>query len=217
MEISKKGLLLVGDICTSNCNQKDKSTWPLLGDAVTATAFEYEEGNKGFKFQFETDGSGYDAIIIPEGGFRNPFSDESLKDSEIEPEIIRNNLNAILNGMDVFAFGISKRPQSVNKLAEHFQINKEEVDAFLFHQANLFMNEKIRKKLKVAVEKVPYSLRNFGNTSCASIPLTLVTEWREKLTDEKQHIIACAFGVGLSWGSVYFETENIICSDLVEI
>lgn len=213
----KKGLLLAGDICTTICNQKDKSTWPLFGDAGTVTAFEFEEGNPGFKFQFGTDGSGNDAIIIPDGGFRNPFNDQSLVEHEIEEGIIRNNLNAILNGMDVFAFGISKGPQSVNKLSEYYQINKEEVDSFLFHQANLFMNEKIRKKLKLPIEKVPYSLKNFGNTSCSSIPLTLVTEWSKKLIEEKQQIIACAFGVGLSWGSVYFETEKIVCSELVEI
>lgn len=213
----KKGLLLVGDICTANCNTKDKSTWPLFGDAGTASSFEYEVGNPGFKFQFGTDGSGYEAIIIPDGGFRNPFKAESLVDYEIEEGIVRNNLNAILNGMDVFAFGISKGPQSVNKLLERFEINKDEVDAYIFHQANLFMNEKIRKKLKLPIEKVPYSLKNFGNTSCATIPLTLATELREKLSNEKQQIIACAFGVGLSWGSVYFETENIVCSELVEI
>lgn len=213
----KKGLLLVGDVCTANCNVKDKSTWPLFGDAGTASSFEYEQGNAGFKFHMGTDGSGHKAIIIPDGGFRNPFNNQSLNEYEAEEGIVRNNVNAILNGMDVFSFGISKGPQSINKLLGHFQINKDEVDAFVFHQANLFMNENIRKKLKLPIEKVPYSLKNFGNTSCATIPLTMVTEWKERIKQTRQRFIVCAFGVGLSWGSAYFETEKIVCSDLVEI
>jgi 3-oxoacyl-[acyl-carrier-protein] synthase-3 len=119
--------------------------------------------------------------------------------------------------MDVFSFGIIKAPESITMLTEHFKINKGGIDAFLFHQANLFMNEKIRKKLNLPIEKVPYSLTNYGNTSSATIPLTLVTELGHILVNRKQRIIACGFGVGLSWGSVYFETNRIICSDLLEL
>ena len=215
----RKGLLLAGDTILKSCSENDKSTWPLFGDAGSASAFQFVENeiDSGIKFHLATDGSGYQAIIIPEGGYRVHFSDKSLIQYKIEEKIIRSNIQLILNGMDVFAFGISEGPDTVNKLCEHFQIDKENVDAFYFHQANLFMNEKIRKKLKLPEEKVPYSLKNFGNTSSSSIPLTMVTEWRNKLMNEKQRIIACGFGVGLSWGSVYFETENIICSNLIEI
>lgn len=212
-----KGLLLVGDTSLKIISAKDKSTWPLFGDTGTASAFEYQDGNSGFQFHFSTDGSGYEAIVIPEGGFREPFNEQSLKEQMGEDGIIRNNLQLVLNGMDVFSFGISKAPLSVKNLIEHFGIDKEEIDAFLFHQANLLMNEKIRNKLKLPAEKVPYSLKNFGNTSSASIPLTLITEWYDKLVFDKQRIIACGFGVGLSWGSVYFETDKIACSKLIEI
>jgi len=212
----KKGLLLVGDTISKNCSEKDKSTYPLFGDAGTAAAFDYDAGNSGFKFHFGTDGSDFETIIIPEGGYRAPFNEQSLIQNEIEHQIIRNKIQLILNGMDIFAFGISKVPETIYKLCDHFQIDKESVDVFLFHQANLLMNEKIRKKLKLPIEKVPYSLKNFGNTSSASIPLTLITEWNERLRHEKQKIIACGFGVGLSWGSVFFETENVVCSNLIE-
>jgi len=213
----RKALLLAGETPSKSCSKKDKSAWPLFGDAGTATALEFSNNSNDLQFHFGTDGSGYDAIIIPNGGYRNPFNAESLVEHKVEDGIIRNNVCTILDGMNVFSFGISKAPETINKLCDKFNIDKELVSAFLFHQANLFMNEKIRKKLKLPVEKVPYSLKNFGNTSSASIPLTLVTEWNEKLIHEKQHIIACGFGVGLSWGSVYFETENIICSNVVEI
>lgn len=213
----KKGLLLAGDTVLRINSSKDKSTYPLFGDAGTASAFEYKEGASGLKYHFATDGSGYEAIIIPEGGYRYPFSQQSLVEKKVEDGIIRTGLDTILKGMDVFAFGISKAPESINKLVDFFKINKDCVDYFLFHQANLFMNEKIRKKLKLPEEKVPYSLHNYGNTSSATIPLTMVTELNMKLPYEHLRHIACAFGVGLSWGSVYFETNNIKCPNLIEL
>ena len=213
----KKGLLLVGDTTLKPCSPEDKSTYPLFGDAGTATALEFDENAEGFKFHSAVDGSGFEAIIIPDGGYRNEVNADSFKMEEIEPGIRRNKLHTILDGMNVFSFGISKGPESIKLLLSKFEIEPEHVDYFIFHQANLFMNEKIRKKLKLPVEKVPYSLKNFGNTSSATIPLTLCTELGSKLSKDKYNIIGCGFGVGLSWGSVYFEADKIICSDLIEI
>jgi 3-oxoacyl-[acyl-carrier-protein] synthase-3 len=85
------------------------------------------------------------------------------------------------------------------------------------HQANRYMNEKIRKKLKVPVEKSPYSLADYGNTSSASIPLTIVTQCREDFETRHLKNLATAFGVGLAWGSVYFETDRIVCPEIVLI
>jgi len=212
----KRGLLLCGDTTLKPVSKIDKSAYPLFGDAGTVTALEYSK-NESMTFHFATDGNGYDAIIIPDGGYRNPFKIDSLKYDEIEPGISRNKLQTVLNGMDVFSFGISKAPQTVKKIMEYLDISIEDVDYFTFHQANLFMNEKIRKKLKLSEEQVPYSLKNYGNTSSASIPLTLITELKENLKTKKLKHIACGFGVGLSWGSVYFETNKIVVSDLVEI
>jgi 3-oxoacyl-[acyl-carrier-protein] synthase-3 len=79
------------------------------------------------------------------------------------------------------------------------------------------MNEQIRKKLKLPAEKVLYSLKDFGNTSSASIPLTMVTQLDSELRDKKLKHIACGFGIGLSWGSMYFSTDHISCPELVEV
>jgi len=212
----KKALLLAGDT-TQAASPEDKSTFPLFGCAGTVTALEYKEGAEGFKFHFATDGSGYDAIIIPDGGFRNQFCEKSLDVFDIEPGIKRSRSHLILNGMDVFAFGISKAPQTVNKLIEKYNLNKEDVDYFVFHQANKYMNERIRKKLGIDAGKHPYSLKNFGNTSSASIPLTIMTELKDAVSQGKHSFICCGFGVGLSWGSVWFETDKIVCSDVIEI
>jgi len=212
----RKALLLVGDTISKFTSKEDKSTWPLFGDSGTATMLEYVTGNAGLYFHLATDGEDFDTIIINDGGFRNEYSTESLIKKKYEEGISRTNLQLELDGMNVFSFAISKAPQSVNKLIEKYKIDKESVDYFIFHQANLFLNEKIRTKLKLEPEKVPNSIKNFGNTSSASIPLTMVTELREKLISQKLKHIACGFGVGLSWGSVYFETENIICPKLIE-
>lgn len=212
----KKGLLLVGDTTTVTKSARDKSTYPLFGDAGTATAVVFEEGSKGISFQMGTDGKGSDAIKIPHGGFRNFFTKESLDYEEVEPGIFRNKLQSILDGPSVFTFGITKGPKSVNTLIEHFKIDKEEVDYFVFHQANMIMNEKIRSKLKIESEKVPYSLKEYGNTSSASIPLTIVAGLHNKLADGRKKIITCAFGVGLSWASAFFEVDNIYCHDVIE-
>ena len=214
--LMRKGLLLVGDTTTVTKSPKDKSTYPLFGDAGTATAVEFDPGtDRNMMFNYGTDGSGFEAIMIPDGGFRNFFNEKSFNEEEIGPGIIRNRLQSILNGPAVFTFGITKAPKSVNALLEKFDINKESIDYFMFHQANLFMNEKIRKKLKIESEKVKYSLRNFGNTSSASIPITMVTEHRSEISHKK--LLACAFGVGLSWASVVFDVEDLVIPEIIEI
>ena len=211
----KKGLLLAGDTTTVTKSQKDKSTYPLFGDAGTATAVEFDQNAAPLLFHFGTDGKGHEAIMIPDGGFRNFFNETSFEEQEIEPGIIRNRLQSILNGPAVFTFGLSKAPKSVNAVLEHYGIEKEKIDYFIFHQANLFMNEKIRLKLKIDPEKVPYSLREYGNTSSASIPLTIVSQNNSRLNNKK--LLACAFGVGLSWASVVFDTKDLVCPDVIEI
>ena len=212
----KKGLLLSGDTILKTCSKNDKTTYPLFGDAGSATALEFQETGK-LLFNLKTDGNGSNVIKIESGGFRNPVNPDSFKEIKIDEGISRNKLQLILEGMDVFTFGISKAPANIKELAEHFKLNLENIDYFIFHQANKFMNEKIRKKLNIPAGKVPYSIERFGNTSCATIPLTMVTEMRDKLQNNALSHIACGFGVGLSWGSVYFETDKIVVPDLVEI
>lgn len=213
----KRGLLLAGDTPVKFCSKDDKSTYPLFGDAGTVTALEFDQCVNPMFFVFNTDGSGKDSIIIEEGGYRNLFNDNSFMIKEYGEGITRSKIDLAMDGMSVFSFAISKAPKSINELLETININKECIDYFIFHQANLFLNEKIRKKLKIESIKVPYSLEDFGNTSCASIPLTMVTKKSKELKSGFLRIIGCGFGVGLSWGSVYFETDKIVCPDLIEI
>lgn len=212
----RKALLLCGDTTTRTQSYKDKTSYLLFGDAGTCTALEYNQISTGVKIHLSTDGSGKDAILISDGGYRNGFNENSLKFVDYGDGEIRNGLHAKLDGMSVFSFAINKAPKSVNMLCDKFLIDKEKIDCFVFHQANLFLNEKIRTKLKIPENKVPYSLKDFGNSSAGTIPITLVTEWKDKLINSQQKIIACAFGVGLSWGSIYFETNELVVPDLIE-
>lgn len=210
----KKGLLLVGDTSSITKSPKDKVSYPLFGDAGTATALEFSPNATGLRFHTSTDGSKYQAVMIPDGGFRNFYSEQSLVEKEYEDGNIRSNLHTILDGPGVFTFGITKAPRSIKALVEHFKLDLGRIDYLLLHQANKMMLEKIRKKLKFSVEQVPYSLDEFGNTSCSSIPLTLVSRLKQPLMEQKKEIIACGFGVGLSWGSIHFKTDQIACPAL---
>lgn len=209
----KKVLLCVGDAKLHFVDTKDD---PLFGMAGAVTALEYEEGAEGIKCHYGTDGSGYDAIFIPGGGARNPYTQDSLIEYEYEGKIY-NDLISRMKGMDVFSFGISTAPKSVKNLAKKYDFNYLDADYFVFHQANLKMNEMIVKKLKLPMEKVPNGLKNYGNTSSASIPLAIVTELKHSASHGEKEFICCGFGVGLSWGTVEFKTKNLVISELVEV
>lgn len=217
----RKGLLLVGDSKRLSTCEEDAKRFgpgdPLFGYAGTATAIEFCEGVGGIQFHSGTDGSGYDAIIIPEGGARNPFNENSLEFKTGEDSISRCGLQSVMKGMDVFAFGITTAPKTVKKLLERIGKSMDEVDFFVFHQANQMMNQQIYKKLKLPAEKIASSMYEFGNTSSASIPLTIATQLSETLKNEKKRFIACGFGVGLSWCTAYFELDKPVISELVEL
>ena len=166
----KRALLLVGDTITKICSEMDKSTYPLFGDAGSATALEYDTNAKPIYADLRSDGEGYESIIVKDGGRRNAINQDSLTEVLIDEGISRSPSQLALNGMDVFSFGISKAPEIVRELLSNFSIDINSIDYFVFHQANKMMNEKIRKKLDIEPAKVPYSLESFGNTSCATIP-----------------------------------------------
>jgi 3-oxoacyl-[acyl-carrier-protein] synthase-3 len=212
----KKGLLLVGDITTINASYRDKSTYPLFGDAASVTALEYSEKCGDFKFNLQTDGSGHKAIMIPDGGMRNFVDSNSLKFKRYSKGVIRKRIQLALDGIEVFNFSLREVSPNVKALIEFAEENIDNFDSFVFHQANMLINESIRKRLKLPKEKVPYTLSKYGNTSSGSIPLTMVSELREELRNKKMKLLLSGFGVGLSWGSVILSTDKIIVPELIE-
>ena len=212
----KRGLLLVGDTSTKIISPTDRSVATLFGDAGSATALEHRPGAV-MHFDFGTDGGGFEAIIIPDGGQRSPVSDRSLVVAQLEEGIARNRCQLALDGVEVFNFSIREVPRTVRNVLSLAGKQAEEIDAFVFHQANRFMNELIGKKLKVAPERIPSTLRDFGNTSSASIPLTIVARLRPAITETRMTLVLSGFGVGLSWSTAFIETDRISCPAVMEI
>lgn len=210
-------LLMAGDTPSKTTSAQDRSALPLFGDAASVTALEYDEAAAPMVFHFGTDGSGYKAIIIPAGQARDPASEETLKSREVSPGIVRNGHNVSLDGVEIFNFTLREVAASVSEVMRDAGQSVETVDAFVFHQANKIINETLRKKLKVPPEKFPSSLKDFGNTSSASIPMTLVTQSREKLMSGRSSLLLSGFGVGLSWCSCHVVTDSIKVPVLVEL
>lgn len=213
----KKGLLLVGDTLSKQASPRDKSTQPLMGDAGAATAFEFTGSSEDkICFDLGNDGSGFESLYVKEGGCRFPFNESTLNYVDYGGHIVRNGCHTIMDGMDVFTFGISTAPQTFRNVLATAEITNEEIDYAIFHQANKFMNEKIRKKLNLTPEQVPYCLEYYGNTSSATIPLTITSELQEKVQDGKLNIMMCGFGIGLSWGTMYTTFDKIVCLPVID-
>lgn len=210
----EKAIVLCGDARKHVPEEHDQ----LFGYAGTVTALEYDVNAAPIIIDLGTDGTGYDAIIRPGGGARNPITIKSLELKDCEDGRKRHACQTRMKGMDVFAFGITTAPKSIKKVLSESGVELDDVDYFIMHQANIKMLETIRRKLHVEPEQMPLSLVHFGNTSSASIPLTIVTELRKQMKEKRLNIAACGFGVGLSWGSVYFKTDtNIVISELKEL
>lgn len=211
----KKALLIVGD-GKRNYENAEKYSGALFGHAATATVLEFKKESNPMYFHLGTDGSGYKALMVKGGGARFPFNSHSLDEYELNGEIT-TDLSSHMNGMDVFSFGISTAPKSIKKLMKEVNQEPSNVDYLILHQANKQMNEIIAKKLKFDSSKVPGNLANYGNTSSASIPLTIVTELGNVLSHGSHSLICCGFGIGLSWGSLYCKVDNLIIPKLVEV
>ena len=150
----KRALLMCGD-----AKKRAKCDFdPLFGFAGTVTAIEYT-GNDAdsMRFHLGTDGSGYDAIIIPDGGARNPATAKSFEMEEVEGKMM-HRMQTRMKGMDVFSFAISTAPKSIKKLMAEEGKEAADYDYFIFHQANTMINEMIRKKIK-ATYRITLAIR----------------------------------------------------------
>ncbi len=214
----KKALLLVGNTQSVYASPEDKSTALLFGDAGSAIALEYDEKlHESIKFHYQTDGAGFDKLIVPDGGCRHPFNEHSADMEDFDEGIRRSRLHEKMDGGAVFSFAFFNVPKSLKALIKEYAIDVDKVDYLLLHQTNKFMLDSIRKKLNFPEEKAPNNIDRFGNTSGTSIPLLMVTELRAALQNQELSHLCCGFGVGLSLGSTYFTTDRIIVPELIEV
>lgn len=212
----RKGLLIAAETNTRNRSMEDRTVRPLFGDAATVTALQFEEGAGEMNFSFGVDGRGYKAVWTKFGGMRNPVTPQALEWIEYEPGIRRRGVDMIVNGMDVFGFAIKTPPRALKNFISDYDIDPDSIDFLLLHQANKFIDEKIRKSLKFPAEKVPYCLEEFGNVTSASIPLTMVSRCAGALQSRPCRFLACGFGVGLAWATMQFSTSPCVISPLLE-
>ena len=208
---SKRAIVLVGDTAMRMGNKKDKSLGPLFGDSGTALALEYDTTAKDIIIEFNTLGSGYQALMTPHGGYRHPVTQDSFVEEDFGNGIIRAPKDALINGMDVFSFAITKPPISVKKMLEQQGLDKDnDIDFFLIHQANKLIVDRLVKKLKLPTEKVPYNLQKFGNLGGASILMLMVSEIAEELSSQPLTLLCSSFGLGLTWGTMVLKTKPML-------
>lgn len=212
----KRALLLVGDTALRMGSMKDKSRVPLFGDAGTALALEYDTTAEDIRIDFHTYGKGYEALMTPHGGFRHPATPASFEYEDFGNGIVRAPIHTLINGMNVFSFAISRPPKSVQKFMDDYGINKDtDIDYFLIHQANKMIVDRVVKKLKLPIEKVPYNLEEFGNLGGASIPSLMVSRLREQLMNKETTLLMSSFGLGLTWGTMWVRTKRMVVPEML--
>jgi 3-oxoacyl-[acyl-carrier-protein] synthase-3 len=207
-------LLLVGETFSKIVSEQDKVNAPLYGDAGTASIIEKAENSESF-FSLYSDGSGYKSIMIEAGGARCPVDINNILPVEAEDGNRRAKNQVFMDGLEVFNFTLKVVPKSINDILSYSGKDINQIDYFLFHQANRFMIDFFVKKLKIDTERVPISLDTFGNVSSPTIPLTIVSRLYNKLKTNNQ-ILLSGFGAGLSWGAAIVNLENCHISKLIE-
>ncbi len=186
----RRALVLVGETPSRICHPADRATWLIFGDAGSATALEVGPAGEPLSFCLHTDGSGAVDFIVRGGGFRDRFA-AAERSHYIE-----------MNGPNIFAFTMERVPPLVREALEVAGWTLEMVDGAIFHQANGFIVDHLRRKVGLSREKVPVAIDRFGNTGGSSLPLAMTQGGLVRPADRAMRLLLLAYGVGLSWGSI---------------
>lgn len=211
----RKALLLDGETRSRIYSPKDRQAAFLFGDGGVAALIEKSSIYGRSYFSLNSDGSKEDLIKMKAGGYRFPTSVETMKERIVDENgNIRSDEHGYMNGSEVFTFVAKEVPADIRKILEFSGNNISDIDYFVFHQANLFINSHLSRKLRLDPEKVPSTIEKYGNTSSVSIPLTMVSELKGKLDNKK--VLMTGFGVGMTWASCIINTGNCRISEIVE-
>lgn len=212
-----KALVLDGETRSKVYSPKDRRSAFIFGDGGIAALVERDERFGKSWFSLNSDGSRHDLIMIKGGGYRYPSSEETLRERVVdEYGNMRSDEQGYMRGGDVFTFVIREIPRDIKKTLEYAGLDKDQVDFFVFHQANNYINSYIAKKMKLDTAKIPHTIEKFGNTSSVSVPLTIVSELKDQLQGHKTLLLS-AFGVGMSWSTAIVSFDNCHISEIVEI
>lgn len=198
--LQKKVLLLNGDVQSTCVSDLDKATMPVLADIGTATILAPSDQNNVWKFSFFSNGERGDVLRIPAGGGKNPTKAADLEYIEYEDGSKRRNLDLYMDGFEVFKFVALEASKFINEFMEKVEMTPESINAFVPHQANIYMITQLTKKLKIPINKMWKSGNIFGNPASASVPLTIAKNVSEWITNGKgfNNILLSGFGAGLS-------------------
>lgn len=201
-EISHNVLLLTAETYSKHVNPMDKSVRTIFGDGAAATLVtKSEQGGVG-NFVLGTDGSGFDKLIVPAGGFRLKRNACTAREREDDTGNYRSQEQLYMDGAEIFSFTISTVPKTVNQTLHNNNMNLDDVDLFVFHQANKYMLDFLRHKCKIPVDKFYMNFEDCGNTVSASIPIALARAEADGALCSGMKVMLVGFGVGLSWGAV---------------
>ncbi|MGA9627195.1 MAG: ketoacyl-ACP synthase III [Bryobacteraceae bacterium] len=195
-------LLLTAETYSKHLNSKDRSARTIFGDGAAATLVTAEDAAEPLigPFVYGSDGSGGQNLIVPTGGLRRVRTAETAVAVEDETGNVRSQNDLFMNGGEIFNFSLDAVPQAVNCLLGKSGLQLKDIDLFVFHQANKFMLDHLRKRLKIPVEKFQITLSHCGNTVSSTIPIALKHALLEGRLAKGATVMLIGFGVGYSWG-----------------
>lgn len=207
----KKVLFLTAETYSKYINEKDNTVLPLFGDAATATLIEAvdtdEPGLDGFVLG--TNGAGYQNLIVPVGGMRQRMQDTELVEEIDEYGNYRTNRDLYMHGSAISDFALEVVPKTIDKILAKTDMTKEQVDYFVFHQANKFMLKFLRMKCDLIDYPYWNDVENYGNTVSSSIPIALFDMMEANKGKDIRKVMSIGFGVGLSWGGCMIDLGEI--------
>jgi 3-oxoacyl-[acyl-carrier-protein] synthase-3 len=193
-------LLVVSETYSRFIHEKDFSNQTIFGDGSAATIIEKDNEEFIFEFVLGTDGKGWDKLLVPYGGLRHRY-DPDAKATEDESGNLRTPNNLYMNGTEIFNFSIDRVPKLVTQVLQKNQLPMDAIDYFIFHQANRYMTEYLRKKIKIPEEKFFQDMLHTGNTVSATIPIALKEALDRGIVKKGDKVLLCGFVVGYSWGA----------------
>lgn len=206
----EKALLIVGDTNSKLINPKDESMVLLAGDAGSAVLLEKKNGSQ-ISAELVSNGEKYKTVIVPAGGMRNLHAGH--REMKFDDGYDRTLYNLFMDGFGVFQYTIREVPRILKDFVAKEKKEMGDYDYYVMHQANQYILQQLSKRAKMPSEKMLYSIQEFGNTSSASVPLTLCKCFGEEAEGEIA-VLMSGFGVGLSCGVM---SANINKKDILPL